>query len=288
MDILLPRYIHSASACKLLVAISLVGDLLIFVSWGYIFYRLMGKAIKKESMRQLSERNMEYSRICHDLKTPMTSVQGFAAALRDGKIRPEEQKEIFDIIYSKSCYMNELVESMFAYSKLGIDDFKLILTKTDLGALVRGIVAIHYDEFEKRQMELQLDIPEEPMTCMLDEKEMKRSISNLIINAYKHNPDGAKVMIKVYHNQKAAYVVVADSGNPIPKEQESGIFEPFMCGNEARTSGNGNGLGLTISHQIIKKHGGGLYLKKNISGYTKGFVAQIPLADERRCTREVK
>ena len=252
---------------------------LIFVIFAFVFWHLINKAVNAESKRQLNQRNMEYSLICHDIKTPMTSVQGFAAALRDGKIKPEEQKEIFSIIYNKSCYMNELVESLFAYSKLDIEDFQLSCKEIDLCSLVRNIVASSYDEFEKGEMELYLDIPEEPLICLLDEKEMNRSISNLIINAYKHNCNGTKVMIQVYGDKGKAYVIVADSGNTITAEQESCIFEPFMCGDEARAGGKGNGLGLTISRIIIRKHGGDLYIRKNIQGYTKGFVAYVPWSE---------
>ena len=245
--------------------------------FAYIFYRLTNKAVKAESNRQINERNMQYSSICHDLKTPMTSVQGFAAALREDRIKPEEQKEIFNIIYDKSCYMNELVERMFTYSKLNTDNYKLSLQKVDLGSLVRNLVAINYDEFEAKDIDLQVKIPEEAINCSLDEKEMKRSINNLIINSYKHNDNGAKVMIQVYRQEKYVYVIVADNGKAISKEQERNIFEPFVCGDTARSSGNGNGLGLTISKIIIEKHGGKLYINNNISGYTKGFIVKMPL-----------
>ena len=76
---------------------------------------------------------------------------------------------------------------------------------------------------------------------------------------------------------KYVYVVVADNGKAISKEQERNIFEPFVCGDTARSSGNGNGLGLTISKIIIEKHGGKLYINNNISGYTKGFIVKMPL-----------
>ena len=249
----------------------------VYFVYAFIFYMLTSKAINAESKRQVSERNMQYSSICHDLKTPMTSVQGFAAALREDRIKPEEQKEIFNIIYNKSCYMNELVERMFTYSKLNTDNYKLSLQKVDLGSLVRNLVAINYDEFEAKDIDLQVKIPEEAINCSLDEKEMKRSINNLIINSYKHNQNGAKVMIQVYRQDKYVYVVVADNGKAISKEQERNIFEPFVCGDTARSSGNGNGLGLTISKIIIEKHGGILYINNDIGGYTKGFVVKMPL-----------
>lgn len=278
-DHILPPMAEDKPMLLIMMFVCLFLTVSVYTVFGLLFLRLTSKAIKAESKRQVIERNMQYSRICHDLKTPMTSVQGFAVALRDGKIKPEEQQEIFKIIYSKSCYMNELVESMFAYSKLDTEEFQLSFKNRDLGSLVRGVVALHYDEFEKREMVLQLDIPDAPLFCSLDEKEMKRCISNLVVNAYKHNPNGTMIMIQVRRHEKDAHVVVADNGIPIPTEQECCIFEPFISGDEARSSGNGNGLGLTISRIIARKHGGDLYIRKDIDGYTKGFVFQIPSVD---------
>lgn len=278
-DCILPQVTDNRPIMLFMLGMYIFLTFTVFVLFAVLFWKLTSKAVNEESKRQVKERNMQYSRICHDLKTPMTSVQGFAAALRDGKIKPEQQREIFNIIYSKSCYMNELVESMFAYSKLDTDDYRLSCKRMDLGSLVRSVVALYYDEFENRKMDLQLDIPEKQLFCFLDEKEMKRSISNLVVNAYRHNPDRTKVMVQVYCHENNAYVVIADSGTSIPAEQEGSVFEPFMCGDEARSSGKGNGLGLAISRIITRKHGGNLYLCKGIDGYTKGFVIQIPSVD---------
>lgn len=274
--ILLPMYMDNEAVFKILLVIYLLLSIAIFVIFAFIFYHLTNKEVEKESRRQVNERNMIYSCITHDLKTPMTSVQGFSKALMEGRIKPEEQKEIFNIIYNKSCYMNELVESMFAYSKLNTEDYRLSFRKMDVCVLVRNLIALSYDEFEKREMDLQVEIPEEPIFCLLDEKEIKRGINNLIINAYKHNDNGTKILIRVYCHEKYIYIIVADSGKAISKEQEQNIFKPFECGNTARTSGSGNGLGLTISRIIMEKHGGKLYVRNDINGYTKGFAARLP------------
>lgn len=77
----------------------------------YVFYRLVRKAVDAESRRRVAKQNMLYSCIAHDLETPMTSVQGFAGALRDGKIKSEEQGEICDIIYRKTKHMNDLIHN---------------------------------------------------------------------------------------------------------------------------------------------------------------------------------
>ena len=274
-DVLLPKWVDN----KLLFAILTVSyfPVLFFIFfWGaYIFYGLTKKAIEAESKRQVQEQNLLYSCIAHDLKTPMTSVQGFARALKDGKIKPEEQAEILNIIYKKSHHMNELVETLFMYSKLGTENYKLNRQKTNLCVLVRDLVAMHYSEFEERDMELHIEIPEKSVSCQLDEKEFRRAVNNLIVNAYKHNPKGTVVMIKVQEEKESVFVTVADSGEQIPKELAETMFKPFVCGDDSRTSGKGNGLGLAISAAIVEKHGGKLYLKNSKDGYTKGFVIQM-------------
>jgi signal transduction histidine kinase len=253
----------------------LILSLMNIVAGAYLFYRLTGKTWQKESQRQMNERNMLYSCIAHDLKTPMTSVQGFATALKEGKVKPEEQAEIYEIIYNKSCYMNELLDTMFAFSKLNTDDYKLSLREVDLCALVRELVAFHYDEYEKMDMDLDIDIPEEAIICNVDEKEMKRAISNLLVNAYKHNEKGAHILVRVSAQGDMVRIIVADNGDVINKKVATTIFEPFAKGDEARSGGKGTGLGLAISNLVVEKHGGKLYIDDCIEGYTKGFVICI-------------
>ena len=107
-----------SSSSDNLVSIVIVGFLVLslmnIVGGAYLFYRLTGKAWHKESERQMNERNMLYSCIAHDLKTPMSSVQGFATALKEGKVKPEEQAEIYDIIY-KSVFFCITFKCIFVY-----------------------------------------------------------------------------------------------------------------------------------------------------------------------------
>ena len=259
----------------IIIGVFLILSLMNIVAGAYLFYRLTGKTWQKESQRQMNERNMLYSCIAHDLKTPMTSVQGFATALKEGKVKPEEQAEIYEIIYNKSCYMNELLDTMFAFSKLNTDAYKLSLREVDLCALVRELVAFHYDEYEKMDMDLDIDIPEEAIICNADEKEMKRAISNLLVNAYKHNEKGAHILVRVSAQGDMVRIIVADNGDVINKKVATTIFEPFAKGDEARSGGKGTGLGLAISNLVVEKHGGKLYIDDCIEGYTKGFVICI-------------
>ena len=248
-------------------------NILIFVLFAFVFYRLTARAIRKESERRLQEQNLIYSAIAHDLKTPMTSVQGFAKALSDGKIRPEEQQEIFDIIYRKSGNMNEMINMLLDYSKMGTESYTLNIEETDICALVREIIADVYCDFEEHDISLEIDVPDESIMIRADRKELKRAVTNLIVNIYKHNPDGIKAKVSVGREDSRTVIKIADSGEPLPENAD--IFEPFVTENTARTPGQGTGLGLAIAKRVIERHGGKLYVESSIPTYTKMFVISM-------------
>lgn len=239
----------------------------------FAFYRMTGRALKKETERRVREQNLIYAAIAHDLKTPMTSVQGFAKALSDGKVRPEEQQEVFDIIYRKSRSCDEMVNTLFEYSKLGTDGYKPELAETDVCALVRDIIAESYCDFEDNGIELNIDIPDEAIMINADRSELKRAVTNLIVNVYKHNPSNIRARISVAEESGRAEIRIADSGDPLPEGVY--IFEPFVTENTARTVGRGTGLGLAVTKRVIERHGGEVKVRPAADGYTKEFVIRL-------------
>lgn len=269
VDYIAPKVIDDDKSIIVLVTVTILINISIYVISGYVFYRLTRKEIQKESERQISERNLVYAAIAHDLKTPMTSVQGFSKALMDGKIKPEEQHEIAEIIYQKANVMNDMVEMLFDYSKLGTNEFKPVKSMTDICSLVRDTVAENYTDFETHNIEIDIDIPNEPLMKNIDKKDVKRAVTNIIVNVYKHNPDGIKAKISVEKENDNAVIKVSDSGNIIPDDMD--IFEPFVTENTSRTHGKGTGLGLAITKRIIERNDGKIAVVNENGEYTKTF-----------------
>ena len=248
---------------------------ILYIISAIVFYIMVKKIIEKESLRQIQEQNLIYAAVAHDLKTPMTSVQGFAKALFEGKIKSEEVNETYQIIYYKSKSMNELVETLFEYAKCGSADYKMIYKETNLCVLLRDIVADNYCDFEQHGIELAIDIPEDKIIVSADKKELKRAITNLLVNAYKHNPDGIHVLVKLYLDGKKAKLIIADDGTQIPIGMN--IFEPFVTENVARTSGKGSGLGLAITKYILDEHKAKIDICDTVPGYVKAFIVDFPI-----------
>lgn len=246
-----------------------------FVLFSYGYYRKVEQSIIREIKRQAKERNMLFANIAHDLKNPISSVLGFARALESGIVQAEEQQLIFHTICEKSLQVDEMIQKMFQYAKLGADGYTLQCQNTDLCAFLREILTLQYAEIEEKQMELEIEIPDTCVMKKIDAAEFSRVMRNLISNAMKHNEQGTRLLVALKQEKGVVKIVVADSGSAIPPEQRQTIFEPFQCSDESRVAKDGSGLGLAIAKQIVHLHKGNLYLEDQIPGYTKGFVIEL-------------
>ncbi|GIP20254.1 HAMP domain-containing sensor histidine kinase [Paenibacillus sp. J22TS3] len=201
--------------------------------------------------------------ISHDLKTPITTIQGYASALLLGLADTEEKRlRYLNLIYSKAGLMTELVGDLFELSKLETTEYPLSgeFEVTDLGELVREIIAENYEQFEQKNFNLTFSIPHEEIPLRLHKTLISRAVSNLLTNALKHNPKGTTVDIDLKHLDNVVRLTIMDNGAGIPESIRTTLFDPFVRGNAARTSDGGTGLGLSIAKKAVELHGGELRL----------------------------
>lgn len=233
---------------------------------------LMSEELEKSSKlrKEIEEQKvLLFANMAHDLKTPITSIQGFSKALIDGVVQDENKKaEYINTIYSKSKTMNDLIDRLFEYVKINSDLNGLNLHSTDVAELLRNCISEVYAEFEDHQIQVEINIPESPVVKNVDSIELHRVYTNLLMNVIAHNADGIGCFIKM---DSKGNVIIADSGNVIPQKYEEQIFQPFGKGDSSRKSGNGSGLGLSLSKKIMEKHDGNLVYLPNVSGWSKGF-----------------
>lgn len=229
-------------------------------TFNYMTHEL--KKAKEEKESYDKERQMLFSNIAHDIKTPITTIQGYSKALSEGLITSEEEKkEYYDGLYHKSIRVNDLLNLLLTYTKLENRDFKLHLETLDLIEFLRKILAENYQIIEEKELSLEIQLPEDStLFYSFDRIELDRAITNLLGNAVKHNPAGTTITVTLTYTSTLITIDFSDDGVPIPSELEQNLFEPFILGDQSRTSQSGNGLGLSISKKIIEKHGGNLTL----------------------------
>lgn len=231
----------------------------------------------KERERLNRERRQLLSNIAHDLKTPITTLQGYAKALSDHVVKsPEQQEEYLSAIYHKSVHMAGLVNKLLEYSRLENDTYQLHLEDTEFTEFVRTVIIDQYDAFENHQIELDAEIPDGEIHLTIDRIEIRRVLLNLLGNCIVHNSPETSAHAVVWSDGHFCMFELWDNGTPIPAELRESIFEPFVCcGDASRQSGNGSGLGLSICRKVAEKHGGTITLQEGPDGY-KGFILSLP------------
>lgn len=247
------------------------------ICYSRIVTRQFNELLAQEEAQKLARdqrRNLMLSDIAHDIKTPITTICGYSKALSEGVVDEKDRQSYLDAIYAKAMRMDELVTLLFEYVKLESEGFTLRREPGDLAELTREMAALLYADFEDREMELVLEIPEVRVPFEMDRLQLGRAVTNLLTNAVRYGKEGGRVLVRLQDYE----LTVADEGEPIDPKFAAHIFEPFARGDKARSSKGGSGLGLGISRKIVEMHGGKLLLIQNFGeGYTKAFQIRLPV-----------
>lgn len=246
---------------------------------GESFDRFSDRLAESEAERQRLDQGRQklIADISHDLKTPITVIAGYIDAICDGKVPPEEQERYLRAIQGKAAALTELINAFHEYSKVEHPEFVLHTEPTDLCEFLRAYLAEKYDEIDLAGFSLEIDLPDRALRCALDPLQFRRVLDNLLSNALRHNRLGTMLSFGVTARGQQALLTVADNGAGIPPQRAKYIFEPFVVGSDAR-SGQGSGLGLSITRRIMELHGGSIVLSpKPALGQGTEFVLTLPL-----------
>ncbi len=222
------------------------------------------------------DKNRILAGLSHDLKTPITVIQGFAKALNDGMVRQEDVKKYLETIETKSEYMSELINKIYDYSKLDHPDFKVENKKTDIVEFTRQYFANKYDEFLLRGFKLSIELPEHPVYALIDKHEYPRVYDNIVSNFMKHNDTGTTFAVDISDNGENIIISLADNGKGIPENLKENLFKPFAVGDASRNT-KGSGLGLAICKRIVEMCNGTILFTSN-DEYKTVFEITLPSA----------
>lgn len=219
---------------------------------------------EEEKVKLEEARKRMFVDISHDLKTPITTISGYAKALSEGMITEEDKKQRYlQTIYDKSMRVASLINNLFDLAKLENTAPTFQKSKEDFVEFLRGICAEYYEQIEEREMLLDFIVNVDKLVINFDRKEIGRVLSNIINNAILYNPQGTRIRIELFQDEGDVVVEIADNGVGIPEYLKDSVFLPFFRGDSTRNSKGGTGLGLAISKKIIESHGGKLELITN-------------------------
>jgi signal transduction histidine kinase len=224
---------------------------------------------------QQSQRDL-VGNVSHELKTPLTTIQGFTQAIIDGVIQsPQDTHQTVELIHSEAGRMNRLVQELVALARLE-SGHPLDLAEVDLAALLTHIAERFQIQAVEAGLQLNTEIPVLP-PIRGDADRLAQVFSNLIDNAIKYTPAGGGVRVGAGLSAGKVWISVADSGPGIPAADKERVFERFYRSPQTRsTAGQSSvGLGLAITRQIVQAHGGAIRVE-DVHPHGANFIVDLP------------
>lgn len=197
------------------------------------------------------------SNMSHDLKTPLTTLKGYVEML---KIKFNADNMVINID-SRINEILELINNFFDLAKLESGDKILRTNKINLCEICRKNMFVFYNTIQKEGIDVNINIPEEPIYYNGDEEAMNRVLKNLIDNAIKYGGGGKYLGIVVGKNSDNVYIEIEDHGKGILEKDKEKVFERLYTLEDSRSKQyQGSGLGLTITKELIEKMNGKINL----------------------------
>ncbi len=214
--------------------------------------------------------------VSHELKTPITSIMGYADTLLEGEYDEQTQKEFLGVIATEARRMARLVTDLLELSRMDSNKKKVKKENFDLGKIVKECQNKLAIEIKKKNHNVENFVTADVPPVYADKDDIERVVLNILTNSIKYTPDGGVIKIYVGFVYNDAYIKIIDNGIGIPEEDLNRIFERFYRVDKARSRENGGtGLGLSIAKEILDKNGGSIDIKSEVGKGTE-VVIKIP------------
>ena len=215
--------------------------------------------------------------VAHELRTPISNIQGYLEAVKDGLLQPDPTT--IDTIHHQVLHLGHLVEDLRLLALMDAGALSLDREPGSLEDLLSRSLEAVRPRAQGRGISLSLKIPYNFPLVMMDRIRISQVVANLLDNAMFHTPEGGQVTVEAEAVEGThASVAVIDTGEGIPPEEIESVFERFhrVDPSRARATG-GAGLGLTIAKQLVEAHGGTIRVESTPSDGSR-FVFELPLA----------
>jgi len=241
-----------------------VGDLIVSVN-----------ALASELERVEQMRREFVSNVSHEIQSPLTSIRGFAQALRDDALGPAERQHYLTIIETESTRLSRLSDNLLRLAALDAELATIARTPYRLDRQVRELILACEPQWSAKGLEL--DVALEAVTIRANEDLLGQVWLNLLHNSIKFTPAGGSIGVHLTRDGATAELQIADSGCGIPEDAQARIFERFYTADSSRRrSAEGSGLGLAIASKIVELHRGTIAVA-SVPGHGATFTVSLPL-----------
>ncbi|SDM64777.1 HAMP domain-containing sensor histidine kinase [Sediminibacillus halophilus] len=218
--------------------------------------------------------------VSHELKTPVTSISGLLQAIDEGVVDKEEAKEFLQLSIRESEKMKTMVEDLLAFNKFAANAVPVTMDTYLINELIIDTLNVWKKTNMQEGVQMEVSLLEQDQTVDVDPLRVQQIMTNLLNNASQAIEDKGTISVKLHTSQNKVMIDVNDTGEGIPEQEQSYIFERFYRGENKKYKVGGLGLGLPFSKMIANVLNGDLMLvESSPSGTT--FRFELPLSEQK-------
>jgi signal transduction histidine kinase len=212
--------------------------------------------------------------IAHELRSPLTVINGYLEALEDGVLQPTSER--IKIIQQEVGQLNRLVSDLRTLALADSGQLEIIKDKVEIQTIFNHLRNAYELIAKSKKLDLSFNKEDQSTYIYADEGRILQVLSNLIINAIRHTSEGGIISINAFNKESGTVIEVNDTGEGIPKEDLDLVFERFYRADPSRqTTSSQSGLGLSIVKALVEAHGGKVDVKSEI-GKGSTFSVFLP------------
>lgn len=207
--------------------------------------------------------------IVHDVKNPLGVIKGVAEELLEDRVPGSPEHESLQVIRDNASRANAIVTDMLTFAR----QTPPAMIRRDLRETVEGSLRLTNYMLRKGKVELDLQLPPDPVTLTFDSQQLQQVIINLVQNAVQAMPDGGRLRVHLQRDDGVAVIEIEDTGSGISPEHLARVFDPFFT---TKPEGQGTGMGLSVSYGIISRHHGTIHVSSK-PGEGALFTIRLPM-----------
>jgi signal transduction histidine kinase len=242
------------------------------------FYAGLEKKVA-ERTRELKEKNEFLSIAVHDLKNPLSAIQGYSEMIKiDFEDMPaEEVVEVADNILTSSKQMFELIINLLENKAIQSGKMNLSISQIDILPTLQGLIKLYRERAKAKHITLQFQPQEKAYLAQANENTLRQVFDNLISNALKYSPYGKSVFVRLNQNNQFIHCEIQDEGPGLSKDDQQKLFNQFSRLTPKPTGGEySTGLGLFIVKKLIDSMHGKVWCESTL-GQGTTFILEIPM-----------
>ncbi len=240
----------------------------------------LGEAFNELAQRLKEQKTLReemVSDVAHELRNPLSNIQGYLEGLKEGMVEPSER--VFESLHQQSLVLNRLVNDLRDVNRAKAGQLQLDRKEVVLEDIIGKEAKALKTRAEDKGISLREELNESTLV-KADPERVTQVIRNLLDNAITHTPEGGEITLETHTSSGEAVTTVTDDGPGIPQEDLAHIFDRFYRVDKSRSRGTGGtGLGLTIAKEIVEAHGGEITAKSE-EGEGATFSFTLPLSQQ--------